>query len=141
MASIHPYLNFDDTCEAAFKHYQSIFGGEFASVMRFKDGPEGFHFTEEEAGKIMHIALPIGPHTVLMGSDRSVSTGMTKVGDNFSISYSADSRDEADRIFGQLSEGGQITMPINQTFWGSYFGMLTDAFGINWMVSYDENFQ
>lgn len=141
MSSIHPYLNFDDTCEAAFQHYRSIFGGEFASMMRFEDGPEGFPYTEEEASKIMHIALPIGEHTILMGSDRSLSTGKTKVGDNFSISYSADSREEADRIFQQLSEGGQITMPISQTFWGAYFGMLTDAFGINWMISYDENFQ
>jgi PhnB protein len=88
----------------------------------------------------MHVSLPISKETMLMGSDTGGewSSGF-KQGNNFSISVNADTKEEADRIFNDLAAGGQVTMPLNNTFWGDYFGMLTDQFGINWMMSYNEN--
>lgn len=100
---------------------------------------EGKTVQEADGNKIMHISLPISKETVLMGSDNAEGFGVPLVvGNNFSISISAKSQAEADRIFNGLSAGGHPYMPMNKTFWGSYFGMLADRFGINWMVSYDE---
>jgi len=96
----------------------------------------------EYAEKIMHISLPVSMETMIMGSDTGGewSTGFS-AGNNFSISITTDSKENADKYFYGLSEGGQVTMPINKTFWGDYFGMFTDKFGINWMVSFNENYQ
>lgn len=140
MVSINPYLTFDGTCEAAFNHYKSVFGGEFPFVGRFKDMPpmEGKAISESDGEKIMHMSLPLGGDSVLLGSDALAGFGPATVqGNNFSISVNTGSEAEADRIFNGLAEGGMATMPMSKTFWNSYFGMLTDKFGINWMVSYE----
>jgi PhnB protein len=146
MATINPYLNFNGNTEEAFNFYKSVFGGEFAAVMRFGDvsqtgGCDGMKVAENELDKIMHIALPIGRGNILMATDGLESMGQNfKVGDNFSISITADSRAEADELFGSLSEGGKVEMPLAEAFWGDYFGMLQDKFGIQWMVSYNEKY-
>jgi|ERR1035437_1661683 PhnB protein len=138
MATINPYLNFNGSTEVAFNFYKSVFGGEFAALIRFKDTPEAGKITENEKDKIMHITLPIGLGNTLMASDVLESMGHTLTsGNNFYLSISADSEADADKIFKGLSAGGKVTMPLEKTFWGSYFGMLTDKFGIRWMVSYD----
>lgn len=142
MTTINVYLNFNGNCEEAFNFYRSVFGGEFPYVGRFKEMPpqEGQPpISPEDAEKIMHISLPISKETVLMGSD-SVGEWASnhQAGNNFSISVSTDIKEEADRLFEGLSEGGNITMPIADTFWGDYFGMLTDKFGVHWMVGFNE---
>lgn len=140
MASINPYLTFNGNCEDAFNFYKSVFGGEFAYVGRFSEMPpqEGKTMPAEESNRIMHISLPIGNGAALMGSDTGGewAQGFTP-GNNFSISINADSKEEADTLFNGLAAGGQITMPMSNTFWGSYFGMCIDKFGISWMMSFD----
>jgi PhnB protein len=145
MTTVNVYLNFDGNCEEAFNFYKSIIGGEFSFLGRFKDMPpqEGTPpMTAEDGEKIMHVSLPISKETILMASDTGGEwcAKVTK-GNNFSISINTDSRNEADRLFNGLSARGQVTMPMEKTFWGSYFGMFTDKFGINWMVSFDEQTQ
>jgi PhnB protein len=140
--AINPYLTFNGNCEEAFNFYKSVFGGKFAYVGRFKEMPpiEGKPMPESEGEKIMHISLPISKETILMGSDSSEAFGhATIIGNNFSVSISAASHAEADKLYHGLSTGGHATMPMSKTFWGSYFGMLTDKFGINWMISFDQN--
>ncbi|KAF2329425.1 VOC family protein [Flavobacterium daemonense] len=141
MAAINPYLLFNGTCEEAFQFYKSVFGGEFPYIGKFKDAPaeEGSApLSEADANRIMHVSLPIG-NTVLMGSDTHPKFGDVGFGDNFSISINTESTEEADRIFNGLSAGGKVEMPMNKTFWGAYFGMFKDKFGVNWMVNFDEN--
>jgi PhnB protein len=138
MTTINPYLTFNGTCEQAFNFYKSIFGGEFPYVGKFKDMPENpeFSFSEAEKEKIMHISLPIGGDTVLMGSDSSDAFGQATIeGNNFCISINTDSVDEATGIFNKLAEEGKVQMPLSETFWQSYYGQLTDKFGIHWMVN------
>lgn len=140
--SIAPYLTFNGNCEEAFNAYRSVFGGNFTYVGRFKDMPptDGKPIPENLGNLIMHISLPIGKGSVLMGSDSSEEFGHASVvGNNFSISVTAVSKGEADRIYNALANGGKQTMPMSSTFWGSYFGMLVDRFGIQWMVSFDQN--
>ncbi|OYU79389.1 MAG: VOC family protein [Flavobacterium sp. BFFFF1] len=141
MAAINPYLTFNGTCEAAFNFYKSVFGGEFPFIGRYKDMPpaeDGKELSPTEGELIMHVSLMIG-NTPLMGSDAPGNyEGEMVTGNNVSISINADSRDEANRVFEGLSAGGTVTMPIQDTFWGAYFGMFTDKFGINWMVNFDE---
>jgi PhnB protein len=142
MASINPYLIFNGNCEEAFLFYQSVFGGEFPYVGKFKDMPAGDGnptLSEEDENKIMHISLPIGKDSVLMGSDSNAASGEVVFGGNISISINTESKEEADKLFNGLSAGGNPFMPMNQTFWGAYFGMFVDKFGINWMVNFDEN--
>lgn len=141
MASINPYLTFNGNCEEAFNFYKSVFGGEFPYIGRFKDMPSDKPVDEDEGNRIMHVSLPIGQGTLLMGSDTSKQMGNVTAGNNFAISINADSKEEADRLFNGLSAGGTVTMPMNDTFWGAYFGMFTDKFGINWMVNHDRNEQ
>ncbi|GAB3659993.1 VOC family protein [Echinicola sediminis] len=144
MTVINPYLTFLGNCEEAFNFYKSVFGGEFTYLGRFSEMPpqEGVTLSEEAKNKIMHVSLPIGPNTSLMGSDSGGDWGaQTIVGNNISVSITADSKEQADKFFNELSAGGQVTMPIADTFWGDYFGMLTDKFGINWMVSFNKNAQ
>lgn len=141
MTAINPYLTFNGNCEEAFNFYKSVFGGEFPYVGRFKDMPGEHAVPASEGEKIMHVSLPIGQGTFLMGSDASEACGQATAGNNFSISISTESEEEANKLFGGLSSGGQVTMPLDKVFWGSYFGMLTDRFGINWMVNYDYNRQ
>ncbi len=140
MAAINPYLMFNGTCEEAFLFYKSVFGGEFPYIGKYKDAPaeEGEKLSEEALNRIMHVSLPIG-NTILMGSDSHPRYGDVGFGDNFSISINTESTEEADRIFNGLSAGGKVEMPMNKTFWGAYFGMFKDKFGVNWMVNFDEN--
>lgn len=138
---INPYLTFNGNCEDAFNFYKSIFGGNFPYIGRFGEMPpmEGMPVPDSEKNKIMHVSLPIGNNSILMGSDSSEAFGHANVqGNNFSISINATSQNEADKLYNGLSNGGKQTMPMNKTFWGSYFGMLEDQFGIQWMVSFDE---
>ena len=143
MATTNIYLNFDGNCEEAFNFYKSVFGGEFNYIGRFSDMPksEDFPIPEADLNKIMHIGFPIGT-SILMGSDIGGDWAPTYVqGNNFSVSVTADSKEEADRVFNSLSQGGEITMGLEMTFWGDYFGMLIDKFGVNWMVSFNDNSQ
>jgi PhnB protein len=136
MAQVNPYLTFNGTCEAAFNFYKSVFGGDFPYIGRFKDMPGDVPEAAKEL--IMHVSLPISKETILMGSDSSEAFGQTTIiGNNFSVSLNAESEDEARKLFEGLSAGGKITMPLDKTFWGAFFGMFTDKFGINWMVNYD----
>lgn len=159
MTKINPYLDFDGNAEEAFNFYRSVFGGEFAALLRWKEMPESamtaaagadgadspdgcaeMTLSEADGEKIMHIALPIGENNVLMASDALESMPQKRVaGNNFSISVSAASREEFDRLFEGLSDGGTVTMPPADAFWGSYFGMLTDRFGVQWMFSFEQN--
>jgi PhnB protein len=140
MARVNAYLNFKGNCEAAFNFYRSVFGGEFAMVGRFKDMPpaEGQTMDPAMGEQIMHISLPISKETILMGSDTGGEWAANfKPGNNIQLSVDTDSEEEARRIFVALAAGGQVTMPIDKTFWGALFGMLIDSFGITWMVNYD----
>ena len=138
MPMLNPYLNFPGTTEEAFNFYKSVFGGDFAGgIFRFKDTPEADKLTLAEKEKIMHIALPIGKGNILMATDALESMGhKVTSGNNFHLSIGSESKEEADRIFNGLSTGGKITIPMADMFWGDYFGMLTDKFGIQWMISY-----
>jgi PhnB protein len=139
MPKINPYLNFAGNTEEAFKFYKSVFGGEFAMLQRFKDTPEAGRVPERENEKIMHVSLPIGEVTTLMATDALESMGhKLNVGNNIQLSVEAESKNEVDKLFKGLSAGGKVTMPLADTFWGAYFGMVTDKFGVQWMVSYSK---
>jgi len=143
MAAINPYLIFNGNCEEAFLFYKSVFGGEFPYIGKFKDMPPSDDPNcppppAEEAERIMHVCLPIG-NAVLMGSDSTSQSGdVPAFSGNFSVSINTDSVEEADRIFAGLSAGGNVIMPMEKTFWGAYFGMFADKFGVHWMVNFDE---
>lgn len=144
MATVNVYLTFDGNCEAAFDFYKSVFGGEYPYIGRFGDMPpgEGGGVPAAHANRIMHVSLPISAETMLMGSDTGGEWASSyTAGNNFSISITAGSKEEADKLFAGLSAGGQVTMPQAVTFWGDYFGMFTDKFGIAWMVSFNEQKQ
>lgn len=144
MAQVNPYINFRGNCEEAFNLYKSVFGGEFFMVSRYKDMPpsENKHADSIDGEKIMHVSLPIGKDTWLMGSDVGGEWAKHTVdGNNIQISINAESEDEAKKIFNGLSQEGRVNMPLEKTFWGALFGMFTDKFGINWMVNYDYNQQ
>lgn len=137
MTTINPYLNFPGNAEEAFNFYRSIFGGEFGFVQRFKDTPEAGRVHDGEGEKIMHISLPIGKGNTLMATDALESMGhKITTGTNFHLSVETESKSEADKYFAGLARGGKTTVPLADTFWGAYFGMVTDRFGINWMISY-----
>ena len=144
MAQINPYIMFNGNTEEAFNFYKSVFGGEFAMIIRFKDLPKDPNnkWTESEANKIMHIALPIGKNSLLMANDVPVSMGQLNENENRSkISINAESKEEADKIYSGLSAGGQIEVPISDSPWGSYFGMFRDKYGIEWMVDFDQRYK
>lgn len=139
MAKINPYIHFNGNAEEAFTFYKSVFGGEFARIVRFKDFSNAeAPFAENEANKIMHIALPVGKSNLLMGSDTPSFMGKHNENETRSkISISAESKEEADRLFNGLSNGGDVEMPIGDSPWGSYFGMFRDKYGIEWMIEFD----
>lgn len=142
MALINPHINFNGNAEEAFTFYKSVFGGEFAKVMCLKDlsSPE-FPVEESEANLIMHIALPIGKN-ILIGNDVPPSMGKVNENENRSkIAISAESKEEADKLFSGLSAGGQIEFPITDSPWGSYFGMFRDKYGIEWTVEFDPKYK
>ena len=137
MALINPHINFNGNAEEAFTFYKSVFGGNFAQIVRLKDiSSAEYPVAENEAEKIMHIALPIGENT-LMGNDVPESMGRVNEMENRSkISVSAASREEADHLYNGLSAGGTIEFPIGDSPWGSYFAMFRDKYGIEWMIDF-----
>lgn len=138
MSRVHTYLNFAGNAEEAFDFYRSVFGGEFSSLVRFKDLPmEGVTVPEEDQDKIMHVALPIGEDDILMASDALESLGQELVqGNNAYISVHPATKEDADRIFSALSGDGEIEMPMGDQAWGDYFGSTKDKFGVLWMVNH-----
>ena len=138
MSTINPYINFNGNAEEAFTFYQSVFGGEFSQVMRFKDlAIPGYHVSEQEGNKIMRIVLPIGKN-VLIANDVPESMGRVNERENRSkIAIMAESREEADRFFKGLSEGGEAEMGMDESPWGTYFGMLRDKYGIEWTIEFN----
>jgi len=136
MATLNPYLYFNGNCKEAFNLYKSLFQKEFTYLGRYQDVPQTdrqiFKETDE---KIMHVSLPISKETVLMGADNQEAYTELLTYSNFSLIVHTDTREEADRLFNGLSEGGQIKMPMNQTFWGSYYGICIDKFGIMWKIT------
>lgn len=141
MATVNVYLTFNGNCKEAFDFYKSVFGGDYPYVGTFGEMPssEDYRVPEGDKNKIMHISLPISQETILMGSDAGGDWAPKIIqGNNFSVSINANSKEEATKLFGGLSNGGTVTMPMEDTFWGAYFGMFTDKFGINWMVNYDD---
>ena len=149
MATINPYLMFNGNCEEAFNFYKSVFGTDFCSVSRFKEMPSSPDYPPlpaEYENLIMHISLRTdkkgeGPH--LMGGDYCEAMGAPAfvAGNNFSISINVNSEEEANKLFGGISAGGQVTMPLSKQFWGGYWGMCNDKFGIAWQVSFFEKQQ
>lgn len=140
MANINPYLNFNGNTEEAFNFYKYVFGGEFVAVHRFKDMEQTANVPPADQNKIMHIALPIGNGNMLMATDTLESAGHSvTVGTNFSIAINPDSEQQGRHWFEKLSAGGQVSVPYDKSPWGSYFGMLTDKYGIQWMVDYAIN--
>jgi len=142
MTKVNAYMTFNGNCEEAFSFYKSVFGGEFLYIGRYKDIPptdrQTFPLKDDE--KIMHVSLPISKETILMGCDSPEVHGQgTIFGNNISLSINTGNKEEADRLFNELSVGGEIKMPMSQTFWGAYFGSLSDRFGINWLISCDSN--
>ena len=141
MTTINPWINFNGNAEEAFTFYKSVFGGEFAKVVRFKDlaSPE-FTVPEKEQNKIMLIMLPIGNGSMLMANDVPEIMGKVNENENRSkISINTESKEEADRLFNGLSAGGQVEGPMGQGPWGSYAGMFRDKYGIEWIIEFSLN--
>ena len=138
MNKLHTYLNFDGNAEEAFLFYKEAFGGDFTDLVRFKDMPmEGFPFPKDAEDKIMHISLPIGRDDLLMASDLIESMGQKlEHGNNVSLFIQTQTKEEADRLFGKLSTGGLVDMPMADQPWGDYMGSFTDRFGILWMLAF-----
>lgn len=137
MIAINPYLNFAGTSEAAINFYKEVFGGEITTIMRFRDMPDD-QTPENEKDKICHISLKLPNGMILMATDTLESMGQKLiVGNNFYLSLSPDSRNEADRLFTELSAGGKVEMPLADMFWGDYFGTTADKFGIQWMINFN----
>lgn len=134
MRTIHPYLNFNGQAEEAFNFYKSILGGEFLMFQRMGDMPDA-DIPENEKNLVMHVALPINEHTILMASDCS-SAMKVNAGNNLYININAESREDADYLFNGLSAGGTIEMPMEDMFWGDYFGSFKDKFGVMWMINF-----
>ena len=141
MAKLNPYLNFDGNAEEAFNFYKSVFGGEFkGGINRMGDAPGTENLSDEEKNRVMHIALPIAGGDMLMASDIIPSMGHKLVkGNNNYISLFPESREEADRLFNGLSAGGNIEMPLDDMFWGAYYGSFKDKFGVHWMINYEKS--
>lgn len=140
MGPINIYLNFNGNTEEAFNFYKSVLGGEFVMIQRFGETPESARVKDTEKDKLMHIALKVG-NNVIMATDALESMGhKVTAGTNFHISLSAESQEEADKVHAGLSAGGVTTVPMSKQSWGAYFGMLTDKFGIQWMVSFDPKY-
>lgn len=138
---VNPYLNFDGNAEEAFEFYKAVFGGDYTGKMRMQDAPNSEKLPDHEKNRIMHISLAISKDVLLMASDILPSMGHKyRSGNNNYISLHPDSKEEADRLFEGLSKDGVIEMPIEEQFWGDYFGSFTDKFGVNWMINFNENY-
>ncbi|WP_295720788.1 VOC family protein [Mucilaginibacter sp.] len=142
MRTINPWINFNGNAEEAFTFYRSVFGGEFTKIIRFKDmAGMDFQVPENEANKLMHIALPIGKQNVLIANDVPEFMGRVNESENRSkIAVAAESREEADKIFNGLSAGGDVEGSIGDSPWGTYAGMFRDKYGIEWIVEFDPNY-
>ena len=138
MATLNPYLNFNGNTEEVFNFYKSVFGGEFiGGISRFKDTPEGAKLSKADGEKVMHVALPIGKGNMLMGTDSVDGMGQKLVvGNNLSITVNPESEAETHKLFDGLAAGGTVLVPLNKAFWGGYFGMFADKFGVQWMINY-----
>jgi PhnB protein len=141
MTSLNTWINFNGNAEEAFTFYKSVFGGEFAKVVRFKDiASSEFPVSEKEENKIMHIALPIDNNTMLIANDVPEVMGRVNEHENRSkILVSTESREEADRVFNGLSAGGEVEGPMGDSPWGSYAGMFRDKYGIEWIIEFSPN--
>jgi PhnB protein len=139
--TINPWINFNGNAEEAFNFYKSVFGGEFSKIVRFKDiATEEFPVAEKEEDKIMYIALPIGGGNMLIANDIPEILGKVNERENRSkISVSADSKEEAERLFNELSAGGEVEGPMGDGPWGSYAGMFRDKYGIEWIVEFNQD--
>lgn len=140
MIKANVYLNFTNQTEAAFNFYKSVFGTEFeGGINRFGDMPpqEGMPPLPDEAKNlVLHVSLPISDGYKIMGSDAPEQMGFkVNMGNNMYISLDIDSRQEADRLFKSLSDGGAVEMPLTDMFWGAYWGSFTDKFGVKWMIN------
>lgn len=137
MKSVNPYLNFKGNAEEAFNFYRNVFGGEL-NIVRYKDMDDNMGATGDELNKVANATLPIGGGTLLLGSDVFGSWGESfQRGNDFYINLEPENPEEAKQLFENLSEGGQIEMPLQKTEWAEYFGMCSDPFGIRWMVNYE----
>ena len=135
--ALNTYLTFEDNCREAFEFYRTVFGGEYTTITTFREGPEGMDIPEDELDRIMHVSLPVGS-SVLMGSDSCSSFSPPPiVGNNFTINFEANNKSHADEIFARISAGGNVIMPMEDVFWGGYFGRCCDRFGIHWQVLSD----
>jgi len=142
MKAANPYLNFPGNTEEAFNFYRSVFGGEFIAVLRFRDfGAEPMGIPEKDLDRIAHIALPLGPNNMLMGTDVVGDQPPVSFGNNSYIVLEADSAEEADRLFEGLSAGGTVAMPLQRTEWAEKYGICTDRYGVQWMVDFTGDVQ
>ncbi|REH01133.1 VOC family protein [Flavobacterium aquicola] len=140
MITVDPYLYFNGNCEEAFNFYKAVFEVEFHYIGRYKDVPETDRsLFKEQDNKIMHVSLPISKTATLMGSDNAAAHKETFSYNSFSLSINTDKKEEADKLFKRLSKGGKVRVPMNETFWGSYYGIVNDRFGINWKISFEVN--
>lgn len=141
MATINTWINFNGNAEEAFTFYKSVFGGEFSKVVRFKDiATDEFPVNEKEENKIMYISLPIGSTTMLIANDVPEVMGRVNEHENRSkILVSAESKEEAERLFNGLSSGGEVEGPMGDSPWGSYAGMFRDKYGIEWIIESSPN--
>jgi PhnB protein len=138
MATINPYLYFNGNCEEAFTFYKNAFGKEFSFLGRYSDVPqEDKHIFNEEANKIIHVTLPISEETILMGSDNAELFKQQLATNSFSLYVNTSSKEEADHLYNELSKDGNIKVSLSETFWGSYYGLFTDKFGVSWKISFD----
>ncbi len=136
MTTINPYIYFNGNCEEAFNFYKSVFRQEFTAIERYKDVPKKDRLIFQESDeKIMHVTLPLSTETMLNGSDHSLAYKEMIKYKTFSLIIHTDSKGEVDRLFNELSENGQIKVPVDFTFWGSYYGQCIDKFGISWKIT------
>lgn len=139
MTTLNPYLYFNGNCEEAFNFYKTVFRKEITYIGRYKDVPKRDRkIFEETDQKIMHITLPISEETILSGSDNTAAYKESMEYNNFSLIIHTDSRAEANRLFNEMSKNGQVKVPMNLAFWGSYYGICIDKFGINWKITTEE---
>ncbi|WP_299246569.1 VOC family protein [uncultured Aquimarina sp.] len=136
MITINPYIYFNGNCEEAFAFYESVFRKEISHISKYKDLPKPErNIFQESDEKIMHVTLPLSKETMLNGSDNSLAYKEMVQYKTFTLIIHTDSKEEVDRLFGELSQNGQIKVPVGLTFWGAYYGQCIDKFGISWKIT------
>lgn len=136
MITINPYLYFDGNCEEAFSYYATVFRKEVSHISKYKDVPEPKRsIFQESDDKVMHVTLALSEETMLNGSDHSLAYREMRKNKTFSLIIHVDCSEEVDRLFGALSQDGQIIVPVGLTFWGAYYGQCIDKFGISWKIT------